>query len=95
MTEEQAELVERIDELLDGSGARMLAPRTVFDQAIVGIAERADGMMVVAYDSRKCIEAIMEANGVEYLDAVEDFEHNTAGAWYGDGSPVFVDRLVI
>jgi len=62
----------------------------VFDAAILGIAERADGTRVVAYDRQPCIEVIM-AMDMDREEAEEYFEFNTAGAWMGDGTPVFID----
>lgn len=60
-----------------------------FDDAILGIAERADGMRVVAYDRQRCIEILMKDMTRE--EAEEFFEFNTIGAWVGDMTPVFVD----
>ncbi len=62
-----------------------------FDEAIIGVAERADGMRVVAYDRTRCIEVIMRNSTLEYEEAVEFFEFNTVGSWVGDMTPVFVD----
>jgi hypothetical protein len=68
-----------------------LEPREYMDQAIVGVATRAGGMEVLAYDSDKTIEAIMRAYKMEYEEALEWFDFNTAGAWVGEGTPVFID----
>jgi hypothetical protein len=60
-----------------------------FDEAIIGIAERADGMLAVAYDRTRCIDIL--ARSMSREDAEEFFEFNTAGAWMGARTPVFVD----
>ena len=79
----------RISNFLDGAGAMLLDPEA-FDDAIIGIARRADGMMVVAYDRQRCIEVLLQ-DGMDHGEAEEFFEFNTAGAWVGDGTPVFID----
>ena len=61
-----------------------------FDEAIIGLASRADGLIVVAYDYMTCIEVLMR-EGRDRSEAEEYFESNVACAWTGDGTPVFVD----
>lgn len=82
-----------LEEQLTDEQALFLEPRAVFDAAIIGIAERAGGLRVVAYDSDQCIAALMDAHGWDFDDAIEWFEFNTKGAYVGDGTPVFIDRL--
>lgn len=65
-----------------------------FDEAILGIAERADGMTVVAYDRTRCIDLIQSNSDCSREDAEEFFEFNTAQAWMGPGTPVFIDTRV-
>jgi hypothetical protein len=60
-----------------------------FDTCIVGIAERFGVSPVLAYDYDRCIKVLM-AGGMDYDGAVEYFEFNTLGGWFGDGTPVFV-----
>lgn len=62
-----------------------------FDEAIIGLASRADGLLVVAYDYMTCLEVVMR-DGMDREEAEEYFEFNVIGAWSGDGTPVFVDR---
>lgn len=82
-----------MEEVLTDFGALYLEPRAVFDAAIIGMAERAGGLCVVAYDSDACIAALMDADGMDFDEAVEFFEFNTKGAYLGDGTPIFIDRL--
>lgn len=69
----------------------LLEPDT-FDEAIIGIAERAGGMMAVAYDRTLCVDIL--AREMSREEAEEFFEFNTIGAWMGDRTPVFVDTRV-
>lgn len=61
----------------------------VFNPALVGIAARADGIFVAAYDTEKCIRVLMKQNRWGYGEALDWFEYNTAGGYMGDGTPVF------
>ena len=61
-----------------------------FEDAIVGICERFGAVPVVAYDRDKCIEILMDRDGMEDEEAVEYFEFNVAGSYVGDVTPVFL-----
>jgi hypothetical protein len=64
-----------------------------FDEAIVGYAEvwtdKGRGI-VMAYDRDKCIDVLMERDGMDRDEAVEYFEFNVAGAYVGEMTPCFV-----
>ncbi len=60
-----------------------------FDEAIIGIAERAGGMVVLAYDRSRVIDII--SRDMPREEAEEFFEFNTIGAWMGEATPVFID----
>jgi len=61
-----------------------------FEDAIVGICEKFGAVPVVAYDREKCIEILMEQDGMGYEEASEFFEFNVVGAYVGEGTPVFL-----
>lgn len=64
-----------------------------YDEAILGITERADGTQVVAYDRQRVIEILMRlSKNATLADAEEFYYFNTVGAWLGDMTPVFVDQ---
>ena len=84
--------LDHLEEVLEDSEAMFLEPRATFDRAIVGIASRIN-MLVVAYDRALCIECLM-GDGMDEGEAEEFFEFNTAGAWVGPGTPVFITRLL-
>jgi hypothetical protein len=77
---------ERIGEWLEE--ALFLEP-SAFDAAIIGVAERAGGLSVVAYDRTAVID-ILERD-MPRDEAEEFFEFNTIGAWMGECTPVFID----
>lgn len=67
-----------------------LEPREHMDHAIVGVATRAGGMEVLAYDKEKVLEALMADGEMDYDEALEFFEFNTECAWVGEGTPIFI-----
>lgn len=82
--------IEAIEDYLEDSDAQFLEPRACYDEAILGLAEQAGGLRVVAYDVEKCILASMRYNGWHRDQAVDWFEFNTATAYRGPGTPIFV-----
>ena len=83
-TDKRQHLAEFDEELLCADGV---------DEAILGICERACSSAVVAYDRDKCIEILVERDGMSYEEAVEHFEFNVVGGWVGDNTPVFLTLL--
>jgi hypothetical protein len=61
-----------------------------FEDAIVGMCERAGAMPVVAYDRYECIRILMDRDGMTDEEAIEYFNFNVAGAYVGEGTPVFL-----
>lgn len=86
--------IEQLEAMMEETGALFLEPRATFDRAIVGTASRIN-MMVLAYDRELVIDALVTVDGMDEDDAVEYYEFNIAGAWMGDGTPVFIERLVL
>lgn len=74
--------------------ALFLEPAETFDIAILGVAERAGGMVAVPYDRGLCIDGLM-IGGMTRGEAEEYFDFNTVGAWVGENTPVFLDRSCI
>ena len=63
-----------------------------FDDCIIGICESFGSVPVVAYDYDKVL-ANLQASGMTYEEAVEYHEFNQAGAYVGEGTPVFIRRI--
>jgi len=82
MTREQLVELTGDDELLFADG---------FDDAILGVAGRCGKPPVVVYDREKCLEILMRDGG-SYEEASEYFEFNTAGAWVGERTPMYLSR---
>jgi hypothetical protein len=70
-----------------------------FDEAIIGMAERINLGPVVAYDVDKIIEILAKDMDSELDEdtktsmAYEYFEFNILGAWVGDNTPIFINKI--
>lgn len=65
-----------------------------FEDAAIGIAERCSRPALVVYDIERCIEILMRRDGMTYEGAAEHLDYNVLGAWMGEGTPLFLHRIV-
>jgi hypothetical protein len=63
-----------------------------FDDCILGVCYRFGREPIVAYDYNKVIDKLQK-DGMSYEEAVEFWEYNQIGAWVGEGTPCFVERM--
>lgn len=63
-----------------------------FDDAIIGIGERAGSSPVVCYDRSLCIQKLLD-DGASLEEAEEHFEFNVIGAWVGEQTPIFITMI--
>ena len=63
-----------------------------FDDAIIGVVERI-GVQAICYDQEKVIDILIERDGMDYEEAIEYFEFNIAGAWVGESTPFFLQKM--
>jgi hypothetical protein len=61
-----------------------------FDKAVIGIGQRCGAKDIIVYDALKCINILVERDGMIFEEAREFFEFNTLGAWVGEETPMFV-----
>ena len=61
-----------------------------YDDAIIGVMERAGGSPVIAYDTQKILDILERSMPME--DAQEFFEYNILGAYMGDRTPVYITQ---
>lgn len=62
-----------------------------FEEAFIGIA-RQFGKPFGVYDRKKCIDILVERDGMSYEEADEYFAYNVEGAWVGENTPAFLER---
>ena len=61
---------------------------SIFD-AFIGVGRQA-GVEVAVYDYDKCIDVLMERDGMSIEDAIEWMEYNVVPAYVGKGTPIFM-----
>ena len=74
-------LIEHDEEILTADG---------FDYALIGVCERAGQPTIAMYDKDKCINLLIERDGMTEEEAEEYFYFNVVGAWVGEYTPCFV-----
>ena len=63
-----------------------------FDEAFLGMVERYGISAPVAlYDKEKCLQILVDRDGMTYEEAVEFFDFNVIGAWVGEFTPYFLN----
>ena len=60
-----------------------------FDAAILGVAERAGGQAVVAYDTQRVLRVLEQDMPAD--EAREYFDFNIGCAYVGEKTPVYID----
>ena len=91
--------VEKINELALMDDQEMLfvgSDPKEFEDAIIGIANSFGASPVVAYDYEKMIEILVrqfEEEDDPWISAIEWFEFNIIGAYMGEGTPIYIERL--
>lgn len=62
-----------------------------YDEAIIGVScPGPNRPSIVVYDVKKCIEILVQRDGMEIDEAEEFFEFNTVGAYVGEKTPIYV-----
>jgi len=61
-----------------------------FDEAFLGIGQQFNRFFAV-YDKFKCLQILAEDMSLE--EAEEYFDFNVVGAYVGENTPVFIDKI--
>tara|TARA_R100001509_G_C4829647_1_gene202841 strand:+ start:686 stop:946 length:261 start_codon:yes stop_codon:yes gene_type:complete len=77
-----------IDEIAEINPEAMLADG--FDDAILGMCVQFGAEPLVAYDYEKCIEILIERDGMTRIEAIDFIQFNVIGAYVGLNTPVFI-----
>ncbi len=80
-----------LDQLSEDETVVFLEPED-YDLAIVGIAREFGRPPRIAYAVPRIL-AMLKQQGMSDEEAVEYFDFNTAGAYMGEGTPVFIYAL--
>ncbi len=60
-----------------------------FEAALLGLGTQFNTQLAV-YDWDKCIDILMQRDGMSRDDALEFMDFNVTGSWVGPNTPVFI-----
>jgi hypothetical protein len=63
-----------------------------FDEAIIGVCHISNNTIVL-YDMQKCIEILINRDGMTEEDALDFFHFNVLGSYVGEKTPAFAEFL--
>lgn len=61
-----------------------------FDDAIIGVD---DNHTRIAYSINKCIDILVNRDGMKYDEALEYFNFNVSSAYVGENTPIWINDL--
>ena len=83
-TERWEELMEIYDGCLMADG---------FEEALVGFGTRFHSPVTI-YDLNKCLDILVERDGMNYDEAQEYMDFNVLGAYVGEETPIFIGDYI-
>lgn len=81
---------EKIADLIDINPDALLADG--FRDAYIGHTLNHHHQHVAVYDYQKCIDVLIERDGMDHDGADEFLQYNTLGAYVGENGPLFIHR---
>ena len=64
-----------------------------FEDAYMGLATQFTKTPLAIYDRNKCIDILVNRDGMSEEEAEEYFQYNVEGAWVGENTPMFLQPL--
>ena len=83
-TERWEELMEQYDGCLMADG---------FEEALIGFGTRFNNPVTI-YDVAKCVDILIDRDGMNHEEAVEYMDYNVLGAYVGEETPIFLGDYV-
>jgi hypothetical protein len=59
-----------------------------FDDAVIGVDYASPRLI---YSCKKCLEILIEVEGMDPEDAIEHFQYNVAGGYVGEQTPIWCE----
>lgn len=75
------------DEILDGDPGTLYADG--FEDARIGLGQHFNNVLAI-YDYDRCVDILMQRDGMDFEQAEEWMSYNVVGAYVGDHTPVFM-----
>ena len=62
-----------------------------FEKALIGFGYR-HNQQIAIYDYHRCVEVLVERDGMSEDDAIEYMDYNVVGSYVGEYTPIFFNR---
>lgn len=85
------EILEILKQAADDGDEILLADG--FEDALLGLVEGACRAPVACYDYQKCVDILVQRDGMDEDVAAEYIDFNVTGAYVGSGTPLFLHNL--
>jgi len=82
------------NEYIGGDELLFLDPE-YFDEAIIGVAQGANGLFTVAYSEPKIIALLIKHEKMDPDGALEWYQFNILGSYLGEQTPIFIDDGIL
>ena len=82
-----------VDFIYDQIGDTVAMTADGFDDANIGIGSRCGQPDLLVYDIDTALDILMDRDGMSYEEAQEYFSFNVQGAWVGEGTPIWLQRI--
>lgn len=66
-----------------------------FDAAFLGVARRCGQPDLAVYSVQFAIRILHERDGMSEEEAREYLEYNSIGAWFGEDTPIWLERCAV
>tara|TARA_R110000823_G_scaffold247253_1_gene371084 strand:+ start:213 stop:491 length:279 start_codon:yes stop_codon:yes gene_type:complete len=63
-----------------------------FEKAFIGISQRCGQPTLAVYDKNMCLQILID-DGMDMDEAIEYFDFNVEGAWVGEDTPFFLNKM--
>lgn len=77
-----------LDDILDSYDESKFKIADGFDEAVIGLDEKQNRLI---YSVKKCVEILMERDGMTYEVAREFLDFNTIDAYVGELTPIWCE----
>ena len=81
---------EKFSSLVESNPAALLADG--FEDAYIGHTVNQHHAIVAVYDYAKCIQVLVERDGIDPDEADEFLQYNTLSAYVGENGPLFISQ---
>lgn len=61
-----------------------------FEDALIGVADVFNRPPLAVYNRDKCLDILMNRDGMTDEEAEEFFTYNVSGSWVGEHTPIYV-----